>query len=252
MRRTHVVGTAVFSLMVCAGTLFGDSRAETVERYRYRSVPLVNRRGDRFGGQLGGPEVIKVEMRHQPGKILSTSEIVKSGGRELLMLETTEAGGFLYAEKKVIFPSGRVRSEGRISRNENKVVLERALGARQKRFLIPNASDFAVDASLLLLLRSFPFETEETWSVFMVDFSGISVTVDVQAVGLEEVRVPAGLFECYRVQVSVNLLFFRPTVTYWFSREEPHFLVKHRGKRGPLTAEYNTSLISVTRTVWDD
>ena len=55
MRRAHVVGTAVLSLMVCAGTLLGDSRAETVEKYRYRSVPLINR--------LGDPEIITVEIR---------------------------------------------------------------------------------------------------------------------------------------------------------------------------------------------
>jgi len=202
MRRAHFTGTAVLSLMVCAGTLLGDSRAETLERYRYRAVPLINR--------LGDPEIITVEMRHQLGKIRSTSEVAKSGGRELLILETTETGGFLSAVKKVILPSGRVRSESRISRKGNRAVLERAQGARNKRFVIPDTSDFAVDASLLLLLRSFPFETEETWSVFMMDFSGISVTVNVRAVGLEEVRVPAGLFECYRVQVSVNLLLFRP------------------------------------------
>lgn len=96
--------------------------------------------------------------------------------------------------------------------------------------ILVDGSDFAVDASLLLLLRSFPFESEETWSVFMLDFSGISVTVNVQAVGLEEVRVPAGLFECYRVQVSVNLLLFRPAVTSWSNTGEsgdPHIRIRY-------------------------
>ncbi len=103
---------------------------------------------------------------------------------------------------------------------------------------------FAVDGSLLVLLRSFPFSQGKEWNVFMVDFSGYAITVTIRQAGIEKVAVPAGEFECYRIEVVVDIPIFHPKVTYWLSARKPNFLVKHQGKKGPFTPSYITSLVS--------
>jgi len=103
---------------------------------------------------------------------------------------------------------------------------------------------FAVDGSLLVLLRSFPFNQGKEWNVFMVDFSGYAIKVAVRQAGMEKIAVPAGEFECYRIEVVVDIPIFHPKVTYWLSARKPNFLVKHQGKKGPFTPSYITSLVS--------
>jgi hypothetical protein len=78
----------------------------------------------------------------------------------------------------------------------------------------------------------------------MVDFSGYSIPVAVRQSGIENIIVPAGKFECYRMQVVVGLPIIKPTLIYWLTTDEPHFLVKNIGKRGPFTSAYVTSLVS--------
>jgi hypothetical protein len=96
----------------------------------------------------------------------------------------------------------------------------------------------------LCRVRSFPFDKPREWRVFMVDFSNNKVTVTVRQTGVEKVTVPAGEFECNRIEVVVELFIIRPKITYWISRESPHFLVKHQGKKGPFTPTYVTDLVS--------
>jgi hypothetical protein len=102
-----------------------------------------------------------------------------------------------------------------------------------------------VDGSLLLLFRSFPFDRSVTWFLFMVDFSGASITVELRQAGVESVIVPAGTFECYRMDVVVGIPLLRPRIIYWVTKKAPHFLVKSIGKRGPFTDSYETFLLSV-------
>jgi hypothetical protein len=101
----------------------------------------------------------------------------------------------------------------------------------------------AVDASLLGMLRSFPFEKNKAWDLFMIDFSQRSIRVTVRQSAIDTIEVPAGKFECYRMEVTINLFLFHPKITYWISKQEPHFLVKHHGKRGPFTPTYDTALV---------
>jgi len=59
----------------------------------------------------------------------------------------------------------------------------------------------------LALLRFFPFTEEKRWNLFMVDFSGYSISVTVLQEGREKITVPAGEFECYRLVLVVNIRF---------------------------------------------
>ena len=77
----------------------------------------------------------------------------------------------------------------------------------------------------------------------MIDFSGTSVSVTVRQAGIENIAVPPGAFECYRIEVIVNIPLIRPKIIYWVTKDEPHFMVKHKGKRGPFTTSYATYLV---------
>jgi hypothetical protein len=137
-------------------------------------------------------------------------------------------------------------SRERIWRDRNTVFVERATEGEMKRKehrLRPDR-ELAVDGSLLALLRFFPFGEEKVWNLFMVDFSGYSISVMVQQEGGEKITVPAGEFECYRLVLVVNIPILKPRITYWLWTQKPHFLVKHQGKRGPFTPSYTTSLVS--------
>jgi hypothetical protein len=129
---------------------------------------------------------------------------------------------------------------------DHKAYVERGTGEEKKRkeHELPQNAQVAVDGSLLVLLRSFPFNEGEEWNVFMVDFSGYAITVRARQAGIEKVLVPAGEFECYRMEIVVDIPFFHPKVTYWLSVRKPNFLVKHQGKKGPFTPSYITSLVS--------
>ena len=76
----------------------------------------------------------------------------------------------------------------------------------------------------------------------MVDFSGETVTVTVRQAGKDVVVVPAGEFQCFRIEVIVHIPILRPKLTYWVTTDEPHFMVKSIGKRGPFTRTYVTVL----------
>jgi hypothetical protein len=115
---------------------------------------------------------------------------------------------------------------------------------RRKRVELPKDKPLAVDASLLIWLRSFPLGQAAKRAAFMVDWSQRTVDVDVHDRGLETVTVPAGTFACNRIEVVVKVFVFRPKITFWISTEPPHFLVRHRGKRGPFTAVFQTELVS--------
>jgi hypothetical protein len=117
-------------------------------------------------------------------------------------------------------------------------------GIKRKEHRLPLDKELAVDGSLLVLLRFFPFDEGRKWNLFMVDFSGYSITVTILQEGREKIAVPAGEFECYRLATVVNIPVLKPRITYWLSTQKPNFLVKHQGKRGPFTSSYTTSLIS--------
>jgi hypothetical protein len=142
-------------------------------------------------------------------------------------------------------PDGPVQQE-KIWRGRHRVVVERLTegGIRRKEHRVPLGKELAVDGSLLALLRFFPFDEGKNWNLFMVDFSGYSVTVTILQEGREKIAVPAGEFECYRLATVVNIPVLKPRITYWLSTRKPNFMVKHQGKRGPFTSSYTTSLIS--------
>ena len=215
-----------------------DSREhEWTEEYRYEAyVP--------GKGSDSGKEAVWMKIAFGGSGIEYASGTTSIETVEEITIKTDRSGRFLHGKRRINTP-GKQPAQERIWRDQDRAYLEQGPGNEKRAtgYDLPVDKPLAVDGSLLLLLRSFPFDTGLEWKVFMIDFSGYTVTVTVRQVGVERVSVPAGTFDCYRIEVVPQLFLFKPVLTYWLARAKPHFLVKNIGKRGPFTATYVTSLV---------
>jgi hypothetical protein len=176
-----------------------------------------------------------------------SSRGVSADAVEVIRIQTDPRGRFISGRRSLTRRATGQVSQERIWRESHKVYFQRGPEKNEisKEFELAQDQMLAVDGSLLLMFRFFPFGEQKEWKVLMVDFSGYSATVTVRQTARENITVPAGDFECYRMEAIVNIPVLRPKVTYWISASHPHFMVKHRGKRGPFTPYYATSLISI-------
>ncbi len=208
------------------------------EKYTYEAVPE--------GREKTKNEIIEMEFVHSVEQIQSSQKIIRSDGQEVIKIAMLPDGSFLSGTKYFMNQQGRTIKTMRIVREKEMVSVEQHSEKKKERKDIKLPSDklLAVDASLLVLMRNFPFDQGRKWDVFMVDFSRRSVSVSVRQADVEKIVVPSGEFECYRMEVVVKVFIFRPKITFWITKAPPHFLVKHKGKRGPFTPTYITTLIS--------
>jgi hypothetical protein len=233
--------TKYLLVMMCLAISVGNVMASgregvDVEKYLYEAVPVT--------GETGKKETVEIEIRHSEKNIHYHAKILSLISHEEIRIETDKEGKFISGTRQVLSYDQGLRTEEKIWRDKDKVFIEGDSAGKLKTFTPVEDTGFAVDGSLLLLLRLFPFEKGEIWKVFMVDFSGNAITVEVHLAGREIITVPAGTFECYRMEVIVGIPLLRPRILYWLTKDEPHFLVKNVGKRGPFTDTYVTTLIS--------
>lgn len=217
-----------------------ENNFQKIEKYRYEAVPERSQ-------EASQKKSIEMDISRADSQTTFTMKSVSAKEVEYIRLELDADSDFISGIRNVTHPSGKPKSEGSIWRKQQTVYVKRVSGRKQKirEYDLPEDKPLVVDGSLLLLLRSFPFEQNRKWKLFMVDFSQNSVSGLVQQTGVETIRVKAGEFECYRMELIVHAFIFRPKITYWISKMEPHFLVKHRGKIGPLTRTYITQLVSI-------
>ena len=223
--------------------LFAGDRLESgmaQEIYYYEAVP----EGDRDGGRK---EFIKMEFISRNDGLEYIAEIKSDKGIENIKIKMERGAGFVSGTREVLDLSDRQVSSEKIWRDEDSAYLQRnpVKGKTSKiiKYNLYNDRMLAVDGSLLALFRYFKFEYRNTQDIFMIDFSGTSVSVTVRQAGIENIAVPPGAFECYRIEVIVNIPLIRPKIIYWVTKDEPHFMVKHKGKRGPFTTSYATYLV---------
>ncbi len=227
--------------MTCILISFGNVMASGregvyVEKYVYEALPVA--------GETGKKETIEMEIRHTERHIQYHAKISSLSSREEITIETDKGGQFISGTRQVLSYDQGLQAEEKIWREKDKVFIEGDGAGKLKTFSLVEDKGFAVDGSLLLLLRFFPFQKSETWKVFMVDFTGSSITVEVHVAGTEMISVPVGTLECYRMEVIVDIPVLRPKIIYWVAKDAPHYLVKNVGKRGPFTDTYITTLIS--------
>lgn len=199
-----------------------------------------------MNGIRGAGETIEVAITNSNGRLLYTSYTARDKRAERKTIQTYGNGSFISATREVIEHSGKLKKEYVIWRERGKAYSKRgtSFNEPERTFDLPSDMELAVDASLLMRLRSFPFDEGKSWKVYMVDFSQIAVSATIIQTGSETVQVPAGVFECYRIEVSVELPIVRPRIIFWLAKDQPHFLVKHEGMAGPFTPFYETFLES--------
>ena len=80
------------------------------------------------------------------------------------------------------------------------------------------------DYEIFQLIRRLPLATNYSVSLFSGDLNASSgdrsrVAYKLRVVGIEKVQVPAGTYECFKVEVS-------PNITYWYSTDSHRYAVK--------------------------
>ncbi|HUH66384.1 MAG TPA: hypothetical protein VLZ07_08125 [Syntrophales bacterium] len=234
-RRLFLIALVV--LCLAESTASGE-HAGFIEKYTYEARPIT--------GEAEERESAVMEIRHGNDGIEYHSLLSSSKSSEDIRINMDGRGRFISGTRKTVAFDGELKHEGMIWREGKKIFLEENESGKKRTesYELADGRMFAVDGSLLFLLRFFPFGTGEAWKIFMVDFAGYSITVDARLGGIEMITVPSGTFDCYRMEVVVEIPLLHPRLTYWLAKETPHYLVKGIGKRGPLSDTYVTVLVS--------
>ena len=241
--KARYLGTIFFLLLIPAaqGLAFSDTiegspiGASHVETYRYEAVPV---------GKESDKEEIELALSFEKDSSEYVSTIVSKKSDERITIKMTEEGNLISGTRSLRRgPGGPV--EEKIWRDGKTAYVERTSGTDKKsvQLDIPKGRTLALEGSLLVLLRFFPYDSATQWELFMIDFSGRSVTATARQAGIERIIVPAGGFSCYRMEVLVHTFILKPTIVCWVTTEKPHFVVKNEGKRGIFTPKYVTTLI---------
>jgi hypothetical protein len=209
-----------------------------IEKYHYEAVPI---------GKPAEKESVEMEFTADASGVTCFSKTVSKRGVTEIRATTDAKGEAVAVTKQSRDPDGLLYEDVVITRNGPEALLNNKAKNRTKSYDLQPDKDFAVDASLLVLMRFFPFDQGASRRIFMIDFSGHSVFVNLRQAAVEKITVPAGTFECYRMEVVVQILIFRPKIIYWITKENPHFLVKSIGKQGPFTPTYEISLVAMEK-----
>ncbi len=226
--------------LVVAALASVPSLAPAAELYSYQALPSGSARPEAL-------EIISMETERVGGRIVHTTRTTRRDEVEVTRIVMDTTGVLISAEREKTPGDGGVGSTARMLREGETIRVESSTRRRERARtkIVRDPDRFAVDASLLYLMRSFPFDGDTEWEIAMADFSQNFVTVSLKDEGTEIVSVPAGDFECHRMVVRVKLWFLRPRITFWIRTDPPHFLVKHEGKRGPFSRTYTTMLVGI-------
>ena len=210
----------------------GQSYAET---YHYTAVTA---------GKENNKEEIELTFSFEEDSAAYASTIVSAKSDERITIKMTKEGNLISGARS-LRRSRRDHTEEKIWRDDKTAYVERTSGTDKKTIQldIPEGRTLAVEGSLLVLLRFFPYDSATRWDLFMIDFSGRSVTATARQAGIERITVPAGEFSCYRMEILIHAFILSPTIVCWVTTEKPHFVVKNEGKRSLFGPKYITTLI---------
>jgi hypothetical protein len=240
----NFIWPSIVALLFLQGTSWAAAEKEhspggrSVEKYRYEAIPV--------GGEASHRELVEIKWMDENPGFEYISKTTSPEGVEEITIHTDREGKFISGLRITSSRKNEKVQQEKIWIADRKAYIEKGKGEEgiRKEHELPQDIPLAVNGSLLVLLRSFPFNQGKEWKVFMVDFSGYAITVTIRQEGIEKIVVPAGEFECYRIEIVVNLPIFHPKVINWISTRKPNFLVKYQGKKGPFTPSYITSLLS--------
>ncbi len=143
----------------------------------------------------------------------------------------------LSTERTVTDTAGRLLLKERKSFHIDKglVDIEREDLATTSRRSLKIPSDTLAADGIAGALRSLPFERSGPVEVHLLSNEPKLYQVSFEIRGQERVRVPAGEFQCYKVELVpglgvLNLFRFAiPKAYFWFTVEPPHYWVRYEG-----------------------
>src|SRR3989339_152557 len=236
MRLSNRLIIFLLPIFISANFIDNLSCKQIIEKYTYIEVP-------KNAVDNSQNEIVKMELIHDATNTICTSVETKNNGKEIIKIGMHRGGNFVSASSENIDSNGKLLKKEEIWRDNQNVFVSRK--GKIKKIKMPADIPLDVDASLLINMRMFPFEKKGiVLKVFMVDFSGSSIFLEIRNAGEENIIVPGGGFLCYKMEAIINLYIFHPKITFWITKNKPHFLVKHMGKKGPFTKSYTTSLVS--------
>lgn len=106
---------------------------------------------------------------------------------------------------------------------KGKLNIDNSTPEGDQRIVIDVPEDAYDDNELLFLLRTIPFEVGYTASFTnVVATSAQKHVVTITVVGEEELQVPAGNFDAYKIELTIA----SDKKYLWYAKEKPHYLVK--------------------------
>jgi hypothetical protein len=198
----------------------GPAGQSHVETYHYEAVAA---------GKESDKEEIGLTFFFEEDSAAYASTIVSAKSDERITIKMTKEGNLISGARSLLRSPGGATEE-KIWRDGKAAYVEQTSGTDKKtiRLDIPEGRTLAVEGSLLVLLRFFPYDSATRWDLFMIDFSGKFVTATARQAGME---------------VLIHTFILSPTIICWVTTEKPHFVVKNEGKRGLFSPKYITTLI---------
>ena len=127
-------------------------------------------------------------------------------------------------------------------------------GSKTRRSLKIPSDTLAADG-IAGALRSLPFERSRPVDLHLLSNEPRLYEISFEVRGRERVRVPAGEFECYKVELVpglgvLNLFRFAiPKAYFWFTVDPPHYWVRYEGlENGRGTPQVVMELTTLERS----
>lgn len=236
-------------LLLLACTLGAPLRAQTnaaappkrVEKFRfvtYQEEDLTKTPRER----------VVLETSFSSNSVISVCESRRADGLEIAHVKMKPDGTLIFAAKEQKNSKGVTIVNSRIWPESGTLYAERlkATGKQSMRSTPIDGGDPVADVGLLYRLRSFPFNKGKTIELLLAAFSQHFVTMQLEQIGAERIRTPAGVFNCYKLKGTVDLVVLKIETVYWVTKDEPHYLVQYAGRRGILLAPvYVTTLTAI-------
>jgi hypothetical protein len=129
-------------------------------------------------------------------------------------------------KQSLVSPGGKIEINTTYVGNKLKVELETPEGHNTTELEVP--TDAYDNDEILFLFRALPFEEGYQFTYTnTVAATAQMPKVTVNITGTEQVEVPAGLFQCWKLELEAAGL----KQYVWYSVDSPHYLVKYDDKQ---------------------
>ena len=141
----------------------GSTGLSSVETYYYEAVPI---------GKESDKEELELTLSFEEDSSEYASTIVSAKSDERITIKMSKEGNLISGTRSLRRgPGGPV--EEKIWRDGKTAYVEQTSGSDRKikHLDIPEGRTLALEGSLMILLRFFPYDSTTRWELFMIDFS---------------------------------------------------------------------------------